>query len=257
MDFSKAYDTIWRNALYYKMVNIGVSKNFVQLMQSMYSSLSAQVMLPDGMSKSFLSQVGVKQGCNLSPTLFNIFINDLVTLCNQTENDSPDLDGITVSCLLYADDLVLISKSKNGLQNLLTTLDTFCSKWFMQVNLKKTKCLIFGKRRTWNELLMIGNKTIDCCENYVFLGTLMNWNGSFKSAIDAQSKKATGASYSLTNNIAKFKSCSFSVLMKLFDCLVSPISYYNSKIWVRTLLNPVILAFLIFKNYLHQLNRRI
>ena len=96
----------------------------------------------------FPSKVGVKQGCNLSPTLFNIFINDLVDACNKTNgNDSPSLNDSIISCLLYADDLVLVSRSKQGLQNLLDTLKSYSENWFMNVNMAKTKCVIFGKRK--------------------------------------------------------------------------------------------------------------
>ena len=237
VDFSKAYDTIWRTGLFYKMLKMGLPNNFVRLVKSMYSSLSAQIASPHGLSKGFPSLVGVKQGCNLSPTLFNIFINDLIKLCDQTANDSPDLDGVRVSCLLYADDLVLISRSKNGLQNLLNTLDDFCTNWFMKVNLKKTKCLIFAQRRLVNITFKLGGFVVENCEHYVFLGTVINWNGSFKKAMVGLAKKASGASFSLTNNILKFKACTFPIILKLFDSLISPIVRYNCEIWGSDLLN--------------------
>ena len=164
--------------------------------------------------KAFLLVWGSNK--DVRPTLFNIFIDDLVLLCDQVVNDSPDLDGTLVSCLLYADDLVLISKSKTGLQNLLNGLNYYCSKWFMKPNFKKTKCLIFGKRRTMNETFLLGTSTVDNCDSYVFLGTIFNWNGSFKSAMTYLSKKALCASFRLTNKIASFKSCSFPILLKLF-----------------------------------------
>ena len=54
-------------------------------------------------------------------------------------------DGTKLNCLLYADDLVLLSKSKQGLQHCLNTLSTFCEKWMMNVNLKKTKTMTIQK----------------------------------------------------------------------------------------------------------------
>ena len=62
VDFSKAYDTIWRDGLFYKMLQSGISRNFVSLTKSIYANLTAQITLPDGLSKCFPSLVGVKQG---------------------------------------------------------------------------------------------------------------------------------------------------------------------------------------------------
>ena len=122
VDFKKAYDTIWRNALFFKMAKENISTKFINIMRSMYSKLSVKVVLPDGLSSTFLSDVGLKQGCNLRPTLFNLFINDLISKCESTENcEAPTIDGIPVNCQLYADDLVLLSRSKQGLQNILNT----------------------------------------------------------------------------------------------------------------------------------------
>ena len=187
VDFKKAFDTVSRNALLYKILAMGISNKYVKLIKSMYSTLSAQVSLPNGLSKEFPSLLGVKQGCNLSPTLFNIFINDLISDCNVADSDSPKIDGLEVSCILYADYLVLISNSKLGLQKLLDTLEKFCTKWHMKINLSKTKVLIFGKRRTRVEPFFLGKSLISYCEQYVFLGTTFTWNGSFKNAMITKS----------------------------------------------------------------------
>ena len=55
----------------------GCSKSFLKCILGMYSSVKYSVKLEDGTTPFFNSFVGVKQGCNLSTTLFNIFINDV------------------------------------------------------------------------------------------------------------------------------------------------------------------------------------
>ena len=83
---------------------------------------------------------GVRQGCILSPLLFNLNTNEFPSSITTDFSDPIFLpDGTKINCLLYADDLVLLSKSKQGLQHCLNTLSTFCEKWTMNVNLKKTK----------------------------------------------------------------------------------------------------------------------
>lgn len=82
----------------------------------------------------------------LSPTLFNIYINDLAKTLEQSSVPDIKLHDTEVKCLLYADNLVLISPTKEGLQQHLDHLNRFCQTWVMMVNLKKTNIMIFQKR---------------------------------------------------------------------------------------------------------------
>jgi hypothetical protein len=99
----------------------------------MYSSVNLPVKLDKGCTPFFKSQVGVKQGCNLSPTLFNMFINGIPDLFNSS-CDPVQLGKTDLNCLLYADDLILLSESKTGLQNCLTKLESFTKQWKLKIN---------------------------------------------------------------------------------------------------------------------------
>ena len=74
VDFQKAYDTIWRNGLFYKLMKYGFSKKIIFLLKSMYDRIVSAVKVKSGLTATFTSLSGVRQGCNLSPTLFNIFV---------------------------------------------------------------------------------------------------------------------------------------------------------------------------------------
>ena len=87
-------------------------------------------------NETFLSEniklnVGVKQGDNLSPNLFKIYINDLPDIFNN-EDDPVELNNTPLSCLLYADDLILFSTTQKGLHNCLDKLSIYCSScWYL------------------------------------------------------------------------------------------------------------------------------
>ena len=94
----------------------------------------------------FSTQVrGVKQYCSISPTLFNIYINELANTLEESAAPGLTLYNTEIKCLLYADDLVMLSPIKEGLQQHLDHLHRFCQTWALTVNLKKTNVMIFQK----------------------------------------------------------------------------------------------------------------
>jgi hypothetical protein len=70
-------------------------------------------------SDEVISNIGVKQGCHLSPTLFGLYVNELETYLDKIDGDSPCLFNTVVVILLYVDDVVLLSRSSASLQRLL------------------------------------------------------------------------------------------------------------------------------------------
>jgi hypothetical protein len=133
IDFKTAFDTISRRALIYKLLKAGVGGNFLNFIQDMYSNVSYSIKLNGVYSPSFNSNVGVKQGCVLSPLLFNLYIRDLPNIFDAS-CDPVNLLHSDLSCLMFADDLVILSKSYEGLQNSLKKLETYCDKWGLTVN---------------------------------------------------------------------------------------------------------------------------
>ena len=233
VDFKKAYDTVWRKGLFWKLLNSGFSSKLVYLIQDMYSRLQVCISLPNGISVPFQSLVGLKHGFNLSPLLFNIFINDLPNIIDKCNGDPPMLDGMKVSCLLYADDLVLLSKSKEALQNSIDALYNFTKDWFLDINKTKTKCLIFsrGRKSESNCNFRLGETTLQICNSYCYLGILFSRSGSFKEASKALNGKASGAMFSLIRNLYNHRSVSINLMLDLFDKMVVPIAQYGCEVW--------------------------
>ena len=79
------------------------------------------------MTNTFETNIGVKQGCILNPTLFSLYINDLIDHFGP-ECEPLELNRKPISCLLYADDIILLSESAKGLQKSLDILKTYCDK---------------------------------------------------------------------------------------------------------------------------------
>ena len=115
IDFAKAFDWVDRELLLYKLLRSSVDGPFYFSIKSMYTKTRSSVKVNDDLSNWFETECGVRQGDVLSPTLFNIFINDLSTELNSLRL------GITLGDdrilhLLYADDLTLMQKMKMTLR---------------------------------------------------------------------------------------------------------------------------------------------
>ena len=146
VDFSKAFDTIPRDLLFEKLLKYGIKGKFFNNIKTMYTNDNCCVKVGNKLTESFLANQGVKQGCILSPLLFNIFIADIVERF-KTENCRPlKIDEArNLGCLLWADDIILLSHSEEGLRNQLSALSSYVDANGMSINTKKTQCMIFRK----------------------------------------------------------------------------------------------------------------
>ena len=105
------------------------------LIKTLYTRSTCAVKLGRNRTDSFSYRRGVRQGCILSPLLFNLFINELPLSFNASNTGPFTLpNGTKLNSLLYADDLVILSKSKTGLENCLKVLECFNAKWLLNVN---------------------------------------------------------------------------------------------------------------------------
>lgn len=249
IDFRKAYDSVWREGLFFKLIKYGCSRKFISILLSMYSSTKAAVKLEQGITSFFQSHIGVKQGCNLSPMLFNIFINDIPDLFS-TICDPVKLGDTKLNCLLYADDLVLLSESESGLQCCLRKLEQYTQKWRLKVNLKKSKILIFGtqsqRRMYLTSKWFMGKDQLDCVDEYTYLGITLHFGGKFKLALKTLYSKALRAYNGLLKGMSNIENVPVKVLLKLFSSVIVPILLYGCEIWGVYLLGKIS-SFEIFK----------
>ena len=134
---------------------------------------------------------------------------------------------------MYADDIVILSQSKKGLQKRIDILKFFCHNWCLELNLSKTKIIIFKKPGKFlKSRFQYDNKVIDCVKNYKYLGISFissGSSGSFYYAKEELYKKSLKASYNLQKCISS-SNPSISTIVHLFDHTIKPILLYGCEI---------------------------
>ena len=122
----------------------------------MYKNIKSCVSVNNETSEFFTSNSGGRQGENLSPFLFTLFVNDVEEYlieqdCNPIVVRSEQDIYLKLLVLLYADDAILLADSAENLQKGLTALKSYCDEWKLQLNSSKTKILIFSRRKVKKE----------------------------------------------------------------------------------------------------------
>ena len=171
MDMKKAFDMVKHSLLFQKLIHKNLSPIFVRLPMKMYMSQVASVRWEKKLSSIFSVTNGVKQGAVLSSILFYIYIDELIIRLRRNKS------GNFVGVIVYADDIVLLSPTLDGLQEMIKT----CSDYTTQHNLSfsthnnpkksKTKCMSFLKIKRILRNMKLNDKKLPWVNSVKHLGT--------------------------------------------------------------------------------------
>ena len=182
VDFTKAFDSIWRSPLINKLHKIGINGLFLQIIKSIYNTTTNSLIYKGSLTSKFMSYVGVKQGDTLGTILFNLYINNLPEIFELDGNDPITIENTNLSCLKYADDLIIMSTSRDGLQRCLDNLAIYCEQWKLDLDTKNTKIVLFNrqgpviKKHKFHYKL----KEIEVVNDYKYLGFMRSMGSFYK-----------------------------------------------------------------------------
>jgi hypothetical protein len=130
------------------------------------------------------------------------------------------LEKLKVASLSFADDLVILSNTSEGLQNSLNKLEKYCYDWQLTVNMKKTKVMIFQNTQSPFPNFYYKNVLLTATKEYNFLGNVIDFKGSVKKTTQELSKKGLKVLFSLKNRFTR---------LYLIDWMIKGTGYQNGQ----------------------------
>ena len=149
VDFSKAFDSVWRAALWGKLLGHEINGNFLRVLHNIYQNAKSFISINNQQSGFLINSCGLRQGDNISPILFSLYLNDLETYLEVDSRgvpiviDSADMRTyMKLLVMLYADDTILVSEDPESFQVCLNSFHKYCIDW------KLTENAIYATNRT-------------------------------------------------------------------------------------------------------------
>ena len=205
IDFTKAYDCVNRQALWKVLRLYGVHSKLIALLDDLHSGTDAAVRMDGKLGSRFRVSSGVRQGCVIAPSLFNIFIDLVIkkALSRMPENcgikiksrsdDQSVLEGSFeyIVMLMYADDVVLMSHDPEELAYMLKAIDEVACEFGMKINASKTEIQIQDCDKEL-PLFNVSTGPVNIVDEFKYLGSWQQNGGSMDKEISVRRGRVFG-----------------------------------------------------------------
>lgn len=233
VDFAKAFDSVNHPLLWHKLLKLGIHGTFYRMCKAMYSGIQSCVRVGNyGYTNWFPIEAGVRQGDNMSPILFALYIEDLIRDIKSLRC-GVQVGEDNIGILLYADDILLLSDSEHGLQTMLNTLAEWCSCWKLNINMDKTRIVHF--RRSTVPIsdyhFTIAEETVEYADGYRYLGLDLTATLDYTHSVNTLANASGRALGALVAKHYNQGGLHYEIYKKLYDATTVPIMDYGSGLW--------------------------
>ena len=229
IDFKKAFDRVWHAALWATMRKYNISANLVRTIEQLYDKATSAVQMNGSIGEWFRTTVGVRQGCLLSPTLFNIFLERIMSDALEEHDGKVSTGGRYITNLRFADDIDALAEEEQ--ESLVESLDKTCTRYKMEISAEKTKLMTNSANGIQREIKVKG-QVLGTITSFKYLGAVVSDDGS-KPEVLSRIAQATAALTKL-KPIWRDNNISLGSKVKLIRSLVISIFLYACESWTLT-----------------------
>jgi hypothetical protein len=229
LDYRKAFDKVKHGNLFQILEKLDIDGKDLRLVRDLYWDQKAAMKVKDDTSEYINIKRDVRQGCILSPDLFNIYSE--MILRNLEDFEGVKIRGYNCNNLRYADDTVLIASSEKDLQRMIDEVSKESIKMGLSLNVKKSECMSISKNKsspTCN--VNINGESIKQVVRFNYLRSTITSDGRCDEEIKkriALSKQA----FQKMNPILKNRTISINTKARVLKCYVWSVLLYGSECW--------------------------
>ena len=229
IDYKKAFDCLKHEIVLKKLQEVGIDDKDLRIIQNLYYEQKASVRVGNAETETIPIKKGVRQGCVASPDLFNLYQEMIMRV--TTNMAGIKVGGININNIRYADDTALIATSQVNLQRLVDRVVVESTAYGMEVNVKKTECMVMTKKESVPECtITIKGEMVKQVNNFKYLGSNITSDGRCVTEVKCRIAQAKRAFVEL-DNILKSKKMSIRTRMRVLKCYVHPILQYGCETW--------------------------
>ena len=227
LDIKRAYDVVWRDGLWDRLWSCGVKGRLWRVVQKLYEKTVSCVVVEDQKTEWKRSDVGVRQGCVMSPNLFSMFINGMATTVKGEAKGIRWADK-KLSILLFADDVVLMAEEESDMDKMLKVVHTYSKEWRFQFNAQK--CKVMANRARKEGSWKMGEEKIAEVDSFVYLGVEFGKGPRWKE----MKKKVMGKIEGRIRKVEMLRQ-TFGLgtkeALRVWDVVGRPVMEYGSEVW--------------------------
>ena len=227
IDFKKAFDIVWHEALWATMRLYNININLITVIQKLYEKATSAVCFNNSIGDWFKTSVGVRQGCLLSPTLFNILLERIM----KDHAGTVSIGGRTITNLRFVGDIDGLAGTETELANLVERLDKTSTAYGMQISAEKTK-LMTNNINGISSTIKVSGEKLETVQSFKYLGAIVTDEGS-RPEILSRIAQAIGALENL-KVIWKDKNIALNTKIRLLRSLIMSIFLYACETWTLT-----------------------
>jgi Reverse transcriptase (RNA-dependent DNA polymerase) len=234
LDYEKAFDTVNHDNLMSILKELGLDGRDIRIIANLYWGQTARVRINGDLSEEVLIKRGVRQGCVLSPLLFNIYAEKIFGDALNNKTAGIVVGGTVINNLRYADDTVLLATNIEDLQELMSSVVEHSTLAGLKLNINKTKWFVVSKTPTVvQENLKVGTEIIERVKSFKYLGSHINENWDMSSEIRSRIEQAR-RSFTNMRNILTNRFLNIPLRIRLLRCYVYSTLYYGVEAWTLT-----------------------